>query len=211
MRSFKAGLITSSLLTPLLVAGGMLAAAGPVAASTSHGHQAVFVAKNASSTGSGRSCHTARYKTIRSALKAAPPWSAVVVCPGSYHEQVVIKKPVSLIGLHATINQKGVTPTFVVNPPGVGKLTIFAGVVIVSSHVRVQGFTVKNALGEGILAAGVQGTISDISHQAQRGACTTTSAAAFRPSRPTSNARPRGRFPVTAGRACTSWPSRIPR
>jgi Right handed beta helix region len=35
-------------------------------------------------------------------------------------------------------------------------------VVIVSSHVRVQGFTVTNALGEGILAAGVQGTISGI-------------------------------------------------
>ena len=34
--------------------------------------------------------------------------------------------------------------------------------VIVSSHVRVQGFTVTNALGEGILAAGVKGTISDI-------------------------------------------------
>ena len=121
MRSFKAGLITSSLLTPLLVAGGMLAAAGPVAAaSTGHGQQAVFVAKHASSTGSGRSCSTARYKTIRSALKAAPPWSAVVVCPGSYHEQVVIKKPVALIGLHATINQKGVKPRFVVNPPTSG-------------------------------------------------------------------------------------------
>ena len=117
MRSFKAGLITSSLLTPLLVAGGMLAAAGPVAASTGHGQQALFVAKNASSTGSGQSCNTARYKTIGSALKAAPPWSAVVVCPGSYHEQVVVKKPVSLIGLHATINEKGVKPAFVVNPP----------------------------------------------------------------------------------------------
>ena len=162
MRSFKAGLITSSLLTPLLVAGGMLAAAGPVAASTSHGQRALFVSKNASGAGSGGSCSTARYKTIGSALKAARPWSAVVVCPGSYHEQVVIKKPVSLIGLHATINEKGVKPSFVVNPPHVGKLTIFAGVVIVSSHVRVQGFTVTNALGEGILAAGVQGTISGI-------------------------------------------------
>ena len=29
MRSFKAGLITSSLLTPVLVAGGMFAQAGP--------------------------------------------------------------------------------------------------------------------------------------------------------------------------------------
>jgi hypothetical protein len=162
MRSFKAGLITSSLLTPLLVAGGMLAAAGPAGASASHGQRALFVSKSASSSGSGGSCGTARYKTIGSALKAAAPWSTVVVCPGSYHEQVVIKKPVSLIGRHATINEKGVKPAFVVNPPHVGKLTIFAGVVIVRSHVRVQGFTVTNALGEGILAAGVQGTIGGI-------------------------------------------------
>ena len=162
MRSLKAGLITSSLLTPVLVVAGMLAQAGPAGASTSHGQRAVFVSKSASSSGSGWSCSTARYKTIGSALKAASPWSAVVVCPGSYHEQVVIKKPVSLIGLHATINEKGVKPALVVNPPHVGKLTIFAGLVILSSHARVQGFTVTNALGEGILAAGVQGTISGI-------------------------------------------------
>ena len=138
MRSFKAGLITSSLLTPLLVAGGMLAAAGPAVASTSHGQQALFVAKNASPAGSGQSCNTARYKTIGSALKAAPPWSAVVVCPGTYHEQVVIAKPVSLVGLRATIDEKGVTPAFQVTLPGLGTQTIFAAVVIVSSHVRVQ-------------------------------------------------------------------------
>jgi len=110
-----------------LLDGGTTLFAGAAAAGTGHGHKALFVSKNARSTGSGRSCNTARYKTIGSALKAAPPWSAVVVCRGSYHEQVVVKKPVSLIGLHATINEKGVKPTFVVNPPGVGKLTIFAG------------------------------------------------------------------------------------
>ena len=165
MRSFKAGLITSSLVTPLLVAGAMLAQAGPAAAGTGspgHGQRALFVSKNANPNGSGQSCHSARYPTIRSALKAAQAWSAVVVCPGVYHEQVVIKKPVALIGLRATIDETGVTPKFVVEPPGAGKLTIFAGVVAVSSHVRIQGFTVRNALGEGILAAGVQGTISDI-------------------------------------------------
>src|SRR5690348_71902 len=125
MRSLKAGLITGSLLTPLLVAGAMLAQAGPAAASTA-GHQgAVFVAKNASSSGSGQSCDSARYSTITAGLKAARPGSTVVVCPGTYHEQVVIKKPVSLVGLHATINQNGVTPSLVVNVPHVGKLTIF--------------------------------------------------------------------------------------
>jgi hypothetical protein len=165
MRSLKAGMITSALVTPLLVAGAMLAQASPAAAGTGspgHGQRALFVSKNANPAGADRSCHSARYPTIRSALKAARAWSAVVVCPGVYHEQVVIKKPVALIGLRATIDETGVTPKFVVSPPGAGKLTIFAGVVTVSSNVRIQGFTVKNALGEGILVGGVRGTISHI-------------------------------------------------
>jgi Protein of unknown function (DUF1565) len=163
MRSLKAGLITGSLLTPLLVAGAMLAQAGPAAASTAgHHHGAVFVAKHASPSGSGQSCSSAKYSTIKAGLNAAPAWSTVVVCPGSYHEQVVIKKPVSLVGLHATIDQQGVTPSLVVNVPHVGKLTIFAGVVILSSHASIQGFKVTNALGEGILAAGVRGDISNV-------------------------------------------------
>src|SRR6185312_2765941 len=146
MRSVKAGLITSALLTPLLVIATTLAQAAPAAATARGGHQALFVSQNASPSGSGQSCSTANYSTIGSALKAAPPGATVVVCPGRYHEQVVVKKPVSLVGIHATISQSGVTPTFVVNPPGLGPLTIFAGVVIVSSHVNFRGFTVKNAL-----------------------------------------------------------------
>jgi hypothetical protein len=162
MRSLKVGLITGSLLTPLLVAGAMLAQAGPAAAGTA-GHQgAVFVAKNANSSGSGQSCDSAKYSTIQAGLNAAPAWSTVVVCPGSYHEQVVIKKPVSLVGLHAAINEQGVTPSLVVNVPHVGKLNIFAGLVILSSNVKVQGFQVTNALGEGILAAGIHGDIRNV-------------------------------------------------
>jgi Right handed beta helix region len=166
MRSLRAGLITGSLLTPLLVVGALLGQAGQAAAGTGspghHHHRAVFVAQNASPSGSGRSCASARYSTIQAGVNAAPAGSAVVVCPGIYHEQVVVNKPLSLAGLHAVIDERGVTPTFVVNPPHVGKLTIFAGLVIVSSDVHVRGFTVRNALGEGILAAGVTGTIGDI-------------------------------------------------
>ncbi len=168
MRSVKAGLIMGSLLTPLLVVGALFAQAGPTAASTgSAGHhgQAVYVAKNASSTGSGQSCSSARYSTIQAGLNAAPAWSTVVVCPGTYNEQVVVSKPVSLVGLHATINEQGVTPSLVVNVPHVGKLTIFAGVVILSSDVNFRGFTVTNALGEGVLAAGVTGDISHVTIQ----------------------------------------------
>ena len=72
-----------------------------------------------------------------------------MVCPGAYHEQVVIAKPLSLQGRHATIDESHVTPTLVVNPPGVGQLTIFAGVVILSSHVDISGFKVSNAAARG--------------------------------------------------------------
>ena len=74
-----------------------------------------------------------------------------------------MSKPLSLEGRRATIDEANVTPTLTVNPPGVGPLTIFAGVVILSSHVQFSGFKVTNALGEGVLAAGVTGTIRDIS------------------------------------------------
>ena len=76
MRSLEAGLITGSLLTPLLVAGAQLAQAGPAG---QHGRAtitgAVFVAKNASPSGSGQSCNSAKYSTITAGLKAAPAWA----------------------------------------------------------------------------------------------------------------------------------------
>lgn len=164
MRSYRAALTAGSLLTPVLVIGALLAQApAAVAAGPPGGHaRALYVSKHASPSAADTSCKTAAFTTIGSALKAAPRRGTVVVCPGTYHEQVAITKPVSLVGRHAVINERGVTPTFSVNVPGVGKLTIFAGVVIVSSHVSVHGFAVKNALGEGILAAGVTGTIRDI-------------------------------------------------
>ena len=165
MRSFKAGLITSSLLAPLLVAGLTLAQAGPAAAGTGsprHGHQALFVSKNASPTGSGQLLplgqvpdHPVRPQggtglVGRCGLPRGLPRA------GGHQEARGADRPA---GDH---RRNGCHAEFVVEPPGAGKLTIFAGVVAVSSHVRIQGFTVRNALGEGILAAGVQGTISDI-------------------------------------------------
>jgi hypothetical protein len=87
----------------------------------------------------------------------------VVVCPGTYHEQVVIKKPVSLEGRRATIDEAGVTPAFQVTLPGLGTKTIYAAVVMVSSGIRFSGFTVTHAQGEGILAAGLGSELTGIS------------------------------------------------
>ena len=88
----------------------------------------------------------------------------MVVCPGTYHEQVVVTKPVSLQGQRATIDEAGVIPGLVVPlPPPIGSQRIWAGVVIVSSGVQFSGFTVDHAQGEGILAAGLGRDISGIS------------------------------------------------
>ena len=58
-----------------------------------------------------------------------------MVYPGSYHEQVVVQKPLNLKGVRATIDEAGVTPGFTATLPGVGTQVIYAPVVIVSSHV----------------------------------------------------------------------------
>jgi hypothetical protein len=163
MRSGRTVHIASALFVPLLVAGAFAVQAGAASASTAWHRGVLYVSKSARSSNADRSCRSAAFKTIDSAIAAAPAWGTVVVCAGVYHEQVVISKPLSLKGRHATIDERGVTPTLVVSPPGVGSLTIFAGVVILGSHVEVEGFTVRNAQGEGILAAGVTGTIRHIS------------------------------------------------
>jgi hypothetical protein len=158
--------IAGWMLAPLLVAGVVTAqAASASAATTGNGghHKTLYVSPHAWPWGAGRSCHSARFRTIQSAVNAARPGSTVVVCRGTYHEQVVVTKPVSLAGRHATIDEAGVNPGLQLTLPGLGKQTIFAGVVIFSSHVRFRGFKVTNAQGEGILAAGLGHVISGIS------------------------------------------------
>ena len=80
------------------------------------------------------------------------------MCAGTYREQVVISKPLSLLGEHAVINEAG-SPAFKITVPGLGTRTIYAAVVIVSSRVAISGFRVTNVTGEGIIAAGLGGTI----------------------------------------------------
>jgi nitrous oxidase accessory protein NosD len=154
------------MLALLLVAGVVTAQAGAASAATtgnnSH-HRTLFVSPHAWPWGADRSCRSARFRTIQSAVNAARPGSTVVVCKGTYHEQVVLNKPLSLEGQRATIDQAGVTPAFQVDLPGLGTQTIFAGVVMVSSGIRFTGFTVTHAQGEGILAAGLGRELTGIS------------------------------------------------
>jgi hypothetical protein len=82
-------------------------------------------------------CQSAKntYPTISAAIKAAPPYGTINVCPGTYAEQLIISKPLTINGL-AIANQPGVTivapPTGVAAIPGASNNDdqIFAQVLV---------------------------------------------------------------------------------
>lgn len=69
------------------------------------------------------------------AVAAAPRGARIVVCAGVYAEDVVVKKPLHLVGRHAVIDATGLENA----------------IQVVRSRVTVRGFVVENANGEGIL------------------------------------------------------------
>lgn len=156
--------LASALIAPLLAAGAVVTYAGAASAATNwRGHRVLYVSQSGKPGNSDRSCRSAAFATIQSAVNAAPSGGTVIVCAGTYHEQVVIARPLSLAGKQATIDETGVTPSFTVNlPPPLGTQTIYAAVVITSSRVTLSGFTVTNAEGEGVLAAGLSGPVRGI-------------------------------------------------
>jgi len=120
----------------LLVAAALVS--GPAGATT--GRTLVVFNHNARSAsahdnGKGAGCGNAAYSTIGSAVAAASAGDTVKVCPGTYPEDVVVDKTLTLIGQDATIDATGQDN----------------GVQVLASGVTVQGFTVENAVGEGIL------------------------------------------------------------
>jgi Periplasmic copper-binding protein (NosD) len=163
MKSKRPIRLACALAAPLLAASAIAVQATTAsAAPAGHGSHTLYVSPKASKKAKDQSCRTAAFRTIQSAVNAAPAGGKVVVCAGTYREQVVVSKPLSLLGQHAVINEAKVNPWFKVTLPGLGKQTIYAGVVLLSSRVTFSGFTVTNAQGEGILAAGLGGTISGL-------------------------------------------------
>ncbi len=118
----------------------------PAQSSSAHGHN-----HGGGGWGIGKrwNCRRAQYTTIDSAVAAANPGDKVVVCPGTYTEDVVITKALTLIGQSAVINASGLpgAPTGAI----LGQAP-YNGITIESSNVTVEGFTVEGAEGEGILA-----------------------------------------------------------
>ena len=112
-----------------LFVGGL---ASPAAADSDH---TLYVSTHGSPTNRGHSCGTATFSSIQDAVDAAPDWGTVIVCPGTYAEDVTVGQPLTLVGKHATIDATGLENA----------------IQVTSSHVTVRGFTLENANGEGLL------------------------------------------------------------
>ncbi len=97
--------VTASVL---LVGTVLLAGAGVATAHDGRDHHpkhlVVYVSPFAKPGNSGRSCSRARYSTIQAGVEAAPAWGLVEVCRGTYVEDVVVTKPLSLRGHRAVIS-----------------------------------------------------------------------------------------------------------
>lgn len=106
-----------------------------------HGRQgAIFVSAAGSGSGWGGSCDHPDFTMIQDGVNAASSGGTVIVCPGTYAEDVLVNKPLNLFGFNATVDATGLEN----------------GIQVVASYVTVAGFTVENANGEGVLV-GVDG------------------------------------------------------
>jgi len=57
------------------------------------------------------SCPNAQYKTIAAAVSAAAPLDEIDICPGLYPEQLIITKPLSLVGVNVNgVNRALIQP-----------------------------------------------------------------------------------------------------
>lgn len=132
----------------------------------------MYVSPSGSSGAADRSCRSAGYSSIQSAVDAAKPGATVTVCPGTYTEDVIVYSPLTLRGIDATIQGTSSTNGNCeqLGASGPGSAPCLAGVTIKSSWVQISGFTVTGATGEGILATGSLefGSISHVTIQDNR-------------------------------------------
>jgi hypothetical protein len=156
--------------------------AGGVALANGSGHHpshgqshkgALYVSPSGKSGAADRACKSAAYSTVQAAVNAAPSGATVVVCRGSYSEDVIISAPLTLTGKHGAVIHGSSTANGScdqLGQSGPGTAPCLAGITIKSGHVKVQGLKVTGAIGEGILATGSSsgGSISHVVIQSNR-------------------------------------------
>lgn len=144
MRKVTIALGAGVSLLALGAGGGAAQAAQASAGGT------VYVSPHGTANGADTGCDTAAYTSINAAIAAIGAGGTVVACHGTYDEQVVVTKPLNLVGRHATINAKG-QPALTL---GGMKLPGSDGVAVLKTHnVSVKGFKVTGAGFDAILVA----------------------------------------------------------
>ncbi|MBV9808109.1 MAG: right-handed parallel beta-helix repeat-containing protein [Solirubrobacterales bacterium] len=169
-----------------------------------HGPRILYVSTKGASGQADKSCRTAAYSSVQSAVNDAASGAMIVVCGGTYSEDVVISTPLTLMG-HSGATIQGVkTTTFTcdqLGPTGPGHAPCLAAITIRSSHVTVAGFTVKGAIGEGILATGSlqRGSIRDVTIEHNRVAGNDTGGIPPSPTSPYPQCAASGQVPGDCG------------
>jgi parallel beta-helix repeat protein len=149
MRVHRFTRILLGLVLAVAVSGGSSAAllAGTSAANAAPLPHTVFVSP------SSRACGSPQYTTISAAVAAVANRGRVVVCRGSYSEDVVVTNPVTIVGSKAVVNPGSASNSPLFAKAGNNAFTVLA------PNVTIQGFTVEGASGDGILSIANRSTI----------------------------------------------------
>jgi hypothetical protein len=118
---------------------------------------ALYVSPDGATGAADRDCDSAAYSKVQAAVDEAAAGGTVVVCRGSYKEDVVISTPLVLAGqrgavIHGSATANGECDQL--GSSGPGSAPCLAGITVKSGNVAVLGLTVTGAIGEGILVTG---------------------------------------------------------
>ena len=166
-------LVLSAVLVAAIGGGIALARPGNGQGNNNQGHNgtsrkgALYVAPSGKTGAADTNCKSAAYSTVQSAVTAAASGGTVVVCKGTYTEDVIISSPLTLTGQHGAVIQGSTTSNGTcetLGASGPGTNPCLAAITIKSSNVTVKGLKVTGAQGEGILATGslAGGSISNV-------------------------------------------------
>jgi parallel beta-helix repeat protein len=155
-----------SVAALVLAIGALVVDVGPALGDQGHGaphhfgNHALIVSATtvtplgASNDGDGDaddvSCANAPYTTISAAVAAAQPGATIIVCPGTYVEDVTVTKSLTIEGLAGAT----VAPSATDTSPVTAITQANDGFTIVSPWVSISGFTVEGATGDGIFVLG---------------------------------------------------------
>lgn len=136
--------------TALALAPAMSTAANAV---TNHAPNIVYV----DDSGPGHCGGKAMYLTIGEGVAAVAPGGTVHVCAGTYHEDVLVDKSITLDGDNATVSPDPTDSTFLTEPTGGNN-----AFTVVAPGVVIHNFTVRDATGDGIILLGDHGAITHV-------------------------------------------------